>query len=246
MATRVSIETVDANRDTCTSCTEKSPLLYDEKDCEVESNISFVSCASNDEEEDDEQVELDTDEKEVTYFKIVQSNKPFQLYLSSYIITEAGRWFTYVASIELMEEILGPNKTSSSRRYVSYLVICRLLPFLVMAPFGGVLADVRDRRHSMIALDCIAAIVPLLFLFAAYLQSISILFIVTSLQSTIGALYEPARNAIVPLLVPDHEEMKKATTLAGLAWSVVAAMASALGGFMVGTIGIRACFGEIF
>ena len=183
-------------------------------------------------------------ETKVTYLSLVQSNKPLQLFLSSYIITQMGEWFTYVASIELMEQILGPNKVTSSRRYISYLVVFRLLPFLFISPFGGVLADVRDRRKSMIVLDWIGAIAPLLFLIGAYFQSIPIIYLVTAIQSTIAALYEPCRNSIIPLLAPGEEEMQKATILAGLVWSVMAAFGAATGGFMVSIVGIRACFGK--
>jgi len=44
------------------------------------------------------------------------------------------------------------------------------------------------------------------------------------------------------LLVPSEEELKKATTMAGLAWSVMAAFGSATGGFLVTLLGLRACY----
>lgn len=182
----------------------------------------------------------------VTFFSILRSNRPFRLFILSYTITQIGEWFTYVASIELMEQILGPERSANSRRYVSYLVLCKLMPFLVISPFGGVLADVRDRRKSMILLDCIGALPTLLFLLAAHFMSIPFIFAVTIIQASIATLYEPCRNAILPLLVPESEAMKKATTLTGLAWSVTAAFGAAMGGIMVSLIGIRACFGTFF
>lgn len=186
---------------------------------------------------------VDKEQPKVTYLSIVRSNKPLQLYLSSYIITQIGEWFTYVASIELIEQILGPEK-STSRKYISYLVVFRLLPFLFVTPFGGVLADVRDRRKSMITLDWIGSIIPFLYFLAAHFHSIPIVFIVSALQSTVAAFYEPCRNAIIPLLVVGDEEMQKATTLAGLVWSVMAAFGAATGGLMVSIVGIRWCFGK--
>ena len=73
-----------------------------------------------------------------------------------------------------------------------------------------------------------------------------IVFAIVTAQATLGALYEPCRSAIVPLLAPGEEEMKVATTIAGLAWSVMAALGSAMGGFMVSIVGVRACFSELF
>eukprot|EP00553_Chaetoceros_curvisetus_P002222 CAMPEP_0204629754 /NCGR_PEP_ID=MMETSP0717-20131115/18851_1 /ASSEMBLY_ACC=CAM_ASM_000666 /TAXON_ID=230516 /ORGANISM="Chaetoceros curvisetus" /LENGTH=57 /DNA_ID=CAMNT_0051646783 /DNA_START=1 /DNA_END=170 /DNA_ORIENTATION=- len=56
---------------------------------------------------------------------------------------------------------------------------------------------------------------------------------VTLLQASIAALYEPCRTSIIPLMVTEDEPMKKATTLAGLAWSMMTAIGSGAGGYMV-------------
>ena len=98
------------------------------------------------------------------------------------------------------------------------------------------------------------------------------IFVATSLQQAVsGGLYEPSRAALLPSLVgiqqqqrqqqqqqPDSHEnkpdtstrltkyqqqaLKKATIVAGMAWSTVAAVGSASGGFLVSQLGIRACF----
>ena len=99
-----------------------------------------------------------------------------------------------------MEQILGGQK-ASARRYVSYLVVCHLIPNFFLIPFGGVLADARDKRHSMIMLDALGAIFPLFYLLASYFRSIEIIYLVTLLQSSIAAMYEPCRTSIIPLMV---------------------------------------------
>lgn len=96
----------------------------------------------------------------------------------------------------------------------------------------------------MIILDLMAAILPLLFMCASYFQSIFIIYIVLLLQGIVAALYEPCRSAILPLMVPDQEMQKKATTLTGLAWSSMGALGSGLGGYMVAIVGVQGCFGE--
>jgi hypothetical protein len=45
-------------------------------------------------------------------------------------------------------------------------------------------------------------------------------------------------------MCPGNEEMKKATTLAGVAWSVIAAFGSAAGGFLVSLVGIHGCYSK--
>ena len=143
-----------------------------------------------------------------------------------------------------MEQIIGPTNQASGRTYISFLVVIRLFPILILSPLGGIVADAYDRRISMIMLDAIAAILPLLFIIALNFQSILILYIVLLLQGIVAALYEPCRSAIVPLIVPDSEEQQKANTLTGLAWSSMTAIGSGLGGYIMAIVGVQGCFGK--
>ena len=178
---------------------------------------------------------------EATYFKLLCRNRPFRLYITSYVITHTGEFLTYIASIALTEELLSTAGTTS-RTTISILVVVRLLPNVLLSVLGGILADGRDRRESMILLDILGAISPLLFLVAMHFQSIPLIFAVTFIQQCIAGLYEPCRSAIIPLLVPEEDYLKKATTLAGLAWSIFTAVGSSLGGFVLTWFGFKACF----
>jgi dTMP kinase len=108
-----------------------------------------------------------------------------------------GEWFTYIASIALAEKILG-SRGASSRTTISILVVVRLVPNVLLSPIGGILADGRDRRHSMIFLDVIGALSPLLFFVAMHYESIGVIYLVTFLQQCISGLYEPCRSGKSP------------------------------------------------
>ncbi len=181
--------------------------------------------------------------KSMTYSNIglLQSNRPFRLYISAYVITITGEWLTYVASMELIEHILGAS-SQSSRIYISILHVTRVLPHFFLIPISGVLADTWDRRKSMIALDILGALAPLFYALALYFQSIEIVFIVSLVQASIAAMYEPCRSAILPLMVIDDQDMKKATVLTGLVWSAMTAIGSGLGGLLVSLVGMKTCF----
>lgn len=184
-------------------------------------------------------VPMTTYEKERSYWTLIRDNRPFRLYLGSYLLGHMGEWFSYIASITLIEELQGEKL---SRTAISLLVIARLMPNVVFSPAGGALADSRDRRESMIALELIGACVALLYLLADYTKSIKAIYIVTFLQQIVAAIFEPCRSAMVPLLVTEEEYLKKATTLTGLAWSLMAAFGAGLGGFAVAAFGIKYCF----
>ena len=192
------------------------------------------------------------------YLHLLRSNRAFRLFLCSYVFGHMGEWFTYIASISLMERMLGGDDNEHSRTSIGVLVMIRLLPTVLLAPFGGVLADSRDRRKSMIVLDLIGACTPVLFILATFLEGqssawllgkhgnlygVAMIYLATVCQECVCALYEPCRTSIVPLLVTGNDnDLKKATTLTGVAWSAVAAFGSALGGFATSYFGARTCF----
>jgi len=179
----------------------------------------------------------------VTYLELLQRNKPFRFFLGSYIANHMGEWLTYLASISAIEKIQRDSgMETTSRAAISTLIVVRLTPIILMSPFGGVLADGRDRRKSMIVLDVAGAGVALLFIAATRRKSIMMIYMATFLQECITGMYEPSRSAIIPLLVPDGQGLKQATTLSVLAWSLCAAFGSASGGFLVSLFGIRTCY----
>ncbi|KAI2500400.1 Transmembrane secretion effector [Fragilaria crotonensis] len=112
---------------------------------------------------------------------------------------------------------------------------------ILRAP-GGVLADSRDRRQSMIALNLLASAVTLLNLIIWYSKSISMVYLVAMLSQVVQALYEPCRGALMPLLLSDEEEIKLTTTLTGLAKYLTAALGASLGGLIASCFGARVCF----
>ncbi|CAB9503400.1 Pfam:DUF894 [Seminavis robusta] len=185
----------------------------------------------------------------VSYIMLLITNKPFRLFLVSYVFGHMGEWFTYIASISLMERMLGDD-SENSRTSLGILVAIRLLPTVVLSPFGGVLADSYDRRKAMIILDLVGAFTPIFFILATFLEhsglhpyyGVAMIYFATVSQECVCALYEPCRASMVPLLVTGDADLKKATTLTGVAWSAVAAFGSALGGFATSLFGARTCF----
>ena len=209
--------------------------------------IGYGATDTGNEEQDPTNEIGDDYEQEASYWNLLKKNRPFRLYLASYCITHSGEWLTYIASISLAEDFLS-DTASSSRTTISLLIMVRLLPTVLLSPCGGILADGRDRRESMIFLDILGSVCPLLFMVAMHFRSIGIIYLVTFVQCCIAGLYEPCVSAILPQMVVDmpHSDdyLKKATTLAGLSWSLFMAVGSSLGGLVLTLFGFRACFSK--
>ena len=59
---------------------------------------------------------------------------------------------------------------------------------------------------------------------------------------TVAAMYEPARNSLVPMFFTNEKHLKKALTLTGITWSVMASVGASTGGLVTEYVGINACF----
>jgi hypothetical protein len=187
----------------------------------------------------------DFEDSEITYISLLRYNRAFRLFLMSYIVAHLGEWLTYLASISAIEEIQRHNGAEASGRMaVSLLIVIRLLPNVILSPFGGALADGWDRRNIMMTLDMCGVFIAWLFVMALHQKSVPLIYVATLLQECVAGLYEPSRSAIIPLMCPGNEEMKKATTLAGVAWSMIAAFGSAIGGLLVTLVGIHGCYSK--
>ena len=152
------------------------------------------------------------------------------------------RWFAYIAGIALIKRILD-DPDADEKTAVSILIAVWLFPTVLFSPIGGVLADSRDRRLSMMQLDMIGGVIVLFYLVAAWYESIFMVYLVSFGKQVIAALYEPCGYAILPMVVPDDEQLKKAITLYSFASSLSETIGPFVGGLAVALLGIEACFG---
>lgn len=173
---------------------------------------------------------------------LVFRNRNVCLFLLSFMLARVGGCLTYIATITLIEGQIR-NEGTESQSVISVLVASRFLPIVLLSPFGGVLADSRDRRQSMIQLDVLGAACPLLFLGAMKSQTpIVLAYLITALQQSVTGLYEPCRISVTPMLVSCEDELKTVNTLLGLSWGLFGALGSSMGGMIVSRFGLRACF----
>ena len=78
------------------------------------------------------------------------------------------------------------------------------LPSLLLGPLAGALVDRWDRRTTMIAADVLRAGLVLLIPVVVNL-SMWMVYLVAFLVATIGLLFRPAKNAIVPAIVSEDQ-----------------------------------------
>src|SRR5215203_4597566 len=119
------------------------------------------------------------------YISLLRRNVDYRNLWLARVVSNLGDWFNLLASAALITELTGAGTA------LSYLFLARLLPFFVMSPIAGVLADRYERRAIMIATDILRAITVLCFLFVRQPNQIWLLYVLTVLQCVFSSLYTP-------------------------------------------------------
>lgn len=139
-----------------------------------------------------------------------------------------GNWFNTVAVAVLIYRLTG--RVSG----VAVALAVSVLPRVVLAPFGGALADRYERRNLLIALDAARAVIALLPLLIHDAGGVWVIYLALLLLQAGSCVYNPTQGAYIPSLVPDdllesanaaYTTMRDIALFAGpaLAWTVLRA-----------------------
>lgn len=127
---------------------------------------------------------------------------PFARFWWSTAVSSLGDWVTLFATFSLATKIAGPGTAAT----VAILVplVGRILPGVLIGVAGGVLADRWDRKRTMWVTDFGRALLVFLLVFVTDLRQ---LFVLTFAIEVLSLLRQPAREAVMPTLVPTHRLM---------------------------------------
>ncbi len=121
--------------------------------------------------------------------------------------------------------------------------LARLIPLVLLAMGAGVLADAFDRRKLMIGaqLAMLLSSVILAVTSQLGLASIWVIYGVTALAAAANTIGLPARQALVPSLVP-REHLAGALSLNITAWQLATVVGPSLGGVIIAAAGVGAVY----
>jgi MFS family permease len=117
--------------------------------------------------------------------------------------------------------------------------LVRFVPIVVFSMISGVVADAWNRRRLMLVTQSLATLVALTlaWLTSERLASLWVLYVMAALGSSIGAFDPPARQALVPMLVP-REHLPNAISLNTIMVQAASVAGPALGGLVIGSAGL--------
>ena len=117
---------------------------------------------------------------------------PFRTLLAGQAVSSLGDWVGTLAFVAAAYDLTG------SPAAVGGVLVIRLLPPLLAAPLGGVLADRFDRRRLMVVTNLVMAALISLAPFAG----LALLYAIAFTSEVLAMLFLPARDSAVPDLVP--------------------------------------------
>lgn len=124
--------------------------------------------------------------------------------------------------------------TKQAAFLIGTLGLAQFIPFLLLTPVAGLVADRMDRRFVGAASSLLDLLVALTLIAANTLGLVSLplLFVMAALHGAARVFIGPAISSIVPNVVP-AEILPKAVATGSIAWQSASVLGPALGGFLL-------------
>jgi MFS family permease len=153
------------------------------------------------------------------------------------VVSNVGTWMYNAASGWLMTSL------DADPLSVSLVQVATSLPMFLFALPAGALADIVDKRRFLIATEIAVTLVAAASAVLVWLGLInpSILLLFTFLLGVGSAFAAPAWQSVVPSLVP-RQDLAAAVASNGVGVNISRAIGPALGGVIIGGMGIAAPF----
>ena len=174
-------------------------------------------------------------DSQVAYGRLFRNQSFVALWLGQ-TISFIGDYFYWLAIPIMVERLTG------SSLLVGLSVISSALPMLVLGPVAGVFVDRWDRKRTMIVSDVLRAVLVLLCLFVRTPDQVWIYYVVGFLMSSVSRFFFPAQNAMLPLIVPEKDDLLAANGLMQIVQTLGLLIGPAIAGFSIALWGEQAAF----
>lgn len=153
-------------------------------------------------------------------------NRDFLLLFWGQLVSQIGDQFLFIAALSIV------NRLTASPLALSGLALAISVPQLTFGLMGGVVVDRFNRKRVLIVSDVLRALVILPALLVEQRSDVWILYPAAAGLATIGTAFYPARNAIIPNIVPS-KSLLSANTLIQVSYILALVFGATLAGFAV-------------
>ncbi|MFN8179738.1 MAG: MFS transporter [bacterium] len=159
-------------------------------------------------------------------------HRNFRLLWIGLLVSFTGSFMQTAALLWHVSLLVPPDKKGLALGLVG---LVRILPIVFFSLMSGVVADASDRRRVMLVTQTTATLVAATLAFLAFhgLKTVWPLYVLAALGGAAAAFDLPARQALLPMLVP-REHLPNAISLNTTMAQTAAVLGPALGGLLIG------------
>ncbi|OGK62514.1 hypothetical protein A2334_05765 [Candidatus Roizmanbacteria bacterium RIFOXYB2_FULL_38_10] len=161
------------------------------------------------------------------------SYRDFRLAWIGFFISQIG---TEMILIAINWQIYVITKSPLS---LGIIGMARFLPVLMFALFAGLFADLVNRKKLIFVSQLVLIISTSYLAFLTFTHHINplLIYLLVAINSTAYTFTSPARQALLPHLVP-RKHFMQAVSLNSLMWQLSVIIGPMIGGFIIGYLGI--------
>ena len=161
----------------------------------------------------------------------------YRRYISGQAVSLTGTWMQMTAQAWLVLTL------TNSSTDLGLIVALQTLPVLLLAPYGGVIADRVNKRRAMVFLQCAMGIQALALGLLTVTGSVTVweIGVLAALLGFNNAFENPARQSFMSEMV-GAENLRNAVTLNSVLVNVARTVGPAIAGLLIATVGVGVCF----
>lgn len=163
------------------------------------------------------------------------SNSRFARLYTAQAISQLGDALTWVGLALMAAQLAGPQQAPI---VLATALTLRVLVFVLLSPFAGVLADRLDRRKVLLFCDFGRMLALGTMFFVTQVWQIYVLML---LVNAMTAFFTPTNQATIPLVV-GREEARPAFALSSATTEVIAIVGPGLAGLLAAFLGVHTLF----
>ena len=154
--------------------------------------------------------------------------RQYRKLFTAQVLSDLGNWLDFTAIISLV--VYG---WELSEIWVAALTISLGLPWIVVGPFASVFVDRLSRNKVMYICTGLRIAIAISLLFV---PNIYFLLFLVLIKSICGAIFEPAKQGAIRLIVSE-KDLAQAVTLSQLSVNSMKVIGPSLGGILIATFG---------
>jgi MFS family permease len=162
----------------------------------------------------------------------------YRLFFGGQIVSVIGSWISMTATSWLVYRLTG------SAMALGVVGFAGQIPGFVLGPFAGAFLDRWDRHRVLVVtqiLSMVQSFALALLTFTGHITVPSIIAL-NAVQGLVNAFDMPARQAFVPTMISDREDLANAIAMNSSMFNAARLIGPSIAGFMIATAGEAWCF----